>query len=65
MDVSYQELYCCRTLRSNQVVLNWHFQLGIATNPMATNPLYQRDDLDYFGFELDAAEILALNHWAP
>jgi len=48
-----------------QVVLNWNYQLGVATNPMAQEPAYQRADLDYFGFNLTKSEVQVLNYFVP
>jgi len=50
---------------SAQVVLNWHYQLGVATNPMAQDPTYQRADLDYFSFNLTDSEVQVLNYFKP
>jgi len=33
-----------------QAILRWNVQLGVAVNPMATNPAYQAENLDLFNF---------------
>lgn len=44
-----------------QVDLNWQWQLGIPTNPEATNPTYQSENLNFFGFTLNETEIGLIN----
>ncbi|MGW0763657.1 aldo/keto reductase [Streptomyces sp. NPDC002814] len=43
-----------------QVVLRWHTQLGALPIPKSASPERQRENLDIFGFELDAAQLEAL-----
>ncbi|MER6689953.1 aldo/keto reductase [Streptomyces minutiscleroticus] len=43
-----------------QVVLRWHVQLGAVPVPKSTSPERQRQNLDVFGFELDASEMRAV-----
>lgn len=43
-----------------QVVLRWHTQLGALPIPKSASPGRQRENLDVFGFELDAAQLEAL-----
>ena len=43
-----------------QVILRWHTQLGSVPIPKSGNPQRQRENLDVFGFELDAAELDAI-----
>ncbi|MFE1298714.1 aldo/keto reductase [Streptomyces sp. NPDC058733] len=45
-----------------QVVLRWHVQLGALPVPKSADPERQRDNLDVFGFELDAEEMAAVGH---
>eukprot|EP00041_Stephanoeca_diplocostata_P023807 m.592665 g.592665 ORF g.592665 m.592665 type:complete len:717 (-) comp22391_c0_seq19:490-2640(-) len=47
----------------SQVVLNWQWQLGMPTNPQATNPLYQAENLNFTFFRLNASEMNTLNHF--
>ncbi|MFD8893451.1 aldo/keto reductase [Streptomyces sp. Sge12] len=44
-----------------QVVLRWHLQLGNIVIPKSVTPARIRENLDVFGFELDAADIAALD----
>lgn len=44
-----------------QVVLRWHLQLGNVAIPKSVTPERIRENLDVFGFELDAADIAALD----
>ncbi|MFK4730633.1 aldo/keto reductase [Agromyces mediolanus] len=43
-----------------QVVLRWHVQLGNAVIPKASSPERIRENLDVFGFALDAADLAAI-----
>jgi 2,5-diketo-D-gluconate reductase A len=43
-----------------QVVLRWHVQLGNIVIPKASSPERLAENLDVFGFELDAADVAAL-----
>ena len=43
-----------------QVVLRWHVQLGNIVIPKASSPERLADNLDVFGFELDADDLAAL-----
>ncbi|MEV7522038.1 aldo/keto reductase [Streptomyces sp. NPDC091371] len=43
-----------------QVVLRWHLQLGNVVIPKSVTPARIRENLDVFGFELDAADVAAL-----
>ncbi|MFD9375253.1 aldo/keto reductase [Streptomyces sp. NPDC059999] len=44
-----------------QVVLRWHLQLGNVVIPKSVTPARIRENLDVFGFELDADDIAALD----
>ncbi|MFD9335432.1 aldo/keto reductase [Streptomyces sp. NPDC060028] len=44
-----------------QVVLRWHLQHGNVVIPKSATPSRIRENLDVFGFELDAADIAALD----
>ncbi|MER7461368.1 aldo/keto reductase [Streptomyces sp. NPDC097981] len=44
-----------------QVVLRWHLQLGNIVIPKSVTPSRIRENLDVFGFELDAADLAALD----
>ncbi|MFJ8212928.1 aldo/keto reductase [Streptomyces sp. NPDC096033] len=44
-----------------QVVLRWHLQLGTIAIPKSVNPSRIRENLDVFGFELDAEDLAALD----
>nr|WSX54438.1 aldo/keto reductase [Streptomyces sp. NBC_00974] len=44
-----------------QVVLRWHLQHGNVVIPKSVTPARIRENLDVFGFELDAADIAALD----
>ncbi|MFJ6792853.1 aldo/keto reductase [Streptomyces sp. NPDC091268] len=44
-----------------QVVLRWHLQLGTIVIPKSVTPSRIRENLDVFGFELDAADLAALD----
>ncbi|WP_030292886.1 aldo/keto reductase [Streptomyces katrae] len=44
-----------------QVVLRWHLQLGNIAIPKSVTPSRIRENLDVFGFELDAADLAALD----
>lgn len=43
-----------------QVVLRWHVQLGVVVIPKASSPARLRENLDVFGFELDADDLAAI-----
>ncbi|WP_399066366.1 aldo/keto reductase [Streptomyces winkii] len=43
-----------------QVVLRWHLQLGNIVIPKSVNPARIRENLDAFGFELDAEDLAAV-----
>ncbi|MEU3777656.1 aldo/keto reductase [Streptomyces sp. NPDC032472] len=43
-----------------QVVLRWHLQLGNVAIPKSVTPSRIRENLDVFGFELDEADVAAL-----
>ncbi|MFF9161903.1 aldo/keto reductase [Streptomyces longwoodensis] len=43
-----------------QAVLRWHVQLGAVPIPKSADPGRQRDNLDVFGFELDAGQLAAI-----
>ncbi|WP_320777589.1 aldo/keto reductase [Streptomyces sp. CRN 30] len=43
-----------------QVVLRWHVQLGAVPVPKSASPERQRQNLDVFGFELDADDMRAV-----
>jgi diketogulonate reductase-like aldo/keto reductase len=43
-----------------QVVLRWHIQLGAVPIPKSASPERQRENLDVFGFELDAVQMAAV-----
>jgi diketogulonate reductase-like aldo/keto reductase len=45
-----------------QVVLRWHVQLGALPIPKSADHERRRDNLDVFGFELDAEEMAAVGH---
>ena len=45
---------------SGQVVLRWQVQLGNVPIPKSATPARQRENLDVFGFELDAEEMDAI-----
>ncbi|MFE5771779.1 aldo/keto reductase [Streptomyces sp. NPDC056485] len=44
-----------------QVVLRWHLQLGNVVIPKSVTPSRIRENLDVFGFELDEADLAALD----
>ncbi|MFD3694721.1 aldo/keto reductase [Streptomyces sp. NPDC058646] len=44
-----------------QVVLRWHLQHGNVVIPKSVTPARIRENLDVFGFELDAADVAALD----
>jgi diketogulonate reductase-like aldo/keto reductase len=44
-----------------QVILRWHLQLGILPLPKSADPERQRQNLDVLGFELDEAEMQAID----
>lgn len=44
-----------------QVVLRWHLQHGTVVIPKSVTPARIRENADVFGFELDAADIAALD----
>ncbi|MFJ7159107.1 aldo/keto reductase [Streptomyces sp. NPDC101118] len=44
-----------------QVVLRWHLQHGTIAIPKSVTPARIRENLDVFGFELDAADMAALD----
>ncbi|WP_030155060.1 aldo/keto reductase [Streptomyces sp. NRRL S-244] len=44
-----------------QVVLRWHLQLGNVVIPKSVTPARIRENLDVFGFELEAADLAALD----
>ncbi|MCX4528932.1 MULTISPECIES: aldo/keto reductase [unclassified Streptomyces] len=44
-----------------QVVLRWHLQAGTIVIPKSVTPARIRENLDVFGFELDAQDVAALD----
>jgi diketogulonate reductase-like aldo/keto reductase len=44
-----------------QVILRWHFQLGVLPIPKSATPERQRQNLDIFGFELTDDEVAAIS----
>ena len=44
-----------------QIVLRWDVQSGLVTIPKSANPQRMAENLDVFGFELDAEEMAALD----
>lgn len=43
-----------------QIVLRWHVQLGVVVIPKASSAARLRENLDVFGFELDADDLAAI-----
>lgn len=43
-----------------QVLLQWQYSLGIATNPRTADPAHMRENLNIFDFQLTASEIQTL-----
>lgn len=54
-----------KNLSAAQVILRWNVQLGIAVNPQATNPAYQQENLDIWGFNLTEAEMNCIGSLDP
>lgn len=48
-----------------QAILRWQIQLGVAVNPMATNPMYQAENLATFGFNLTEKEMSCMGTLDP
>lgn len=46
---------------AGQVVLRWHLQNGLVAIPKSSNAQRLADNLDVFGFELDATELAAID----
>jgi len=46
-----------------QVILQWQWQHGIPTNPEATNPVYQKENLYFSTFTLKETDMHALDNW--
>lgn len=44
-----------------QVVLRWHLQLGNVVIPKSVTPSRIKENLDVFGFELDAGDLAAID----
>jgi len=44
-----------------QVVLRWHHQIGVLPIPKSANAARRAENLDIFGFELDAADMAAID----
>ena len=49
---SIQAIAAAHKVSPSQAVLRWNAQLNIPVIPQATNPEYQAENLDIFGFEL-------------
>ena len=49
---------------ASQVVLSWQWlRHGVAVNPEAQNPAYQRENLDFLVKGLSTADMDALDNW--
>ena len=44
-----------------QAILRWHLQLGALPLPKSADPRRQRENLDLFGFQLDADQLAAID----
>ncbi|MBN9189508.1 MAG: aldo/keto reductase, partial [Microbacterium sp.] len=44
-----------------QVVLRWHVELDATPIPKSADPARQRENMDVFGFELSADEVVAIS----
>ncbi|GAB1821970.1 aldo/keto reductase [Herbidospora sp. RD11066] len=44
----------------SQVVLRWHLERGVTVIPKSADPKRQRENIDVFGFTLDAADVAAI-----
>ena len=62
---SIQAVAARHNVSAAQVVLRWNVQLGIPVIPQATNPAYQAENLDIFGFDLSASEMECIGTLSP
>lgn len=62
-DPRLQPIAAHHNVSAAQVVLAWQWAKGIPTNPEATSPAYQHENLDITSFSLTAAEIAVLDNW--
>jgi|EP01043_Picozoa_sp_COSAG02_P014793 diketogulonate reductase-like aldo/keto reductase len=62
---SIQAVATRHNVSAAQVVLRWNVQLGIPVIPQATNPTYQAENLDIFGFTLSASEMECIGTLSP
>jgi diketogulonate reductase-like aldo/keto reductase len=58
---SIKALVAERNVSAARIIMRWNLQLGIASNPLATNPAYQKENIDIFGFVLTDAEMACMN----
>ncbi|MDT0343474.1 aldo/keto reductase [Streptomyces litchfieldiae] len=59
-DPAIAEIAQTHGVTSAQVVLRWHIQLGAVPIPKSGSPERQRENLDVFGFSLNAEEMAAV-----
>jgi 2,5-diketo-D-gluconate reductase A len=46
--------------KEGQVVLRWHVQQNLVTIPKSADPQRLKENIDVFGFALDAEDLIAL-----
>jgi diketogulonate reductase-like aldo/keto reductase len=59
-DPAVREVARAHGVTPGQAVLRWHVQLGALPIPKSSDPERQRQNLDVFGFTLDAAQMSAV-----
>ena len=62
---SIQSIAAAHNVSAAQAVLRWNVQQGIPVIPMATNPAYQAENMNIFGFNLTANEMKCMGTLLP
>lgn len=62
---SIKSIAAAHNVSAAQAVLRWNVQQGIPVIPMATNPAYQAENMNIFGFNLTAKEMTCMGTLLP